>query len=250
MSKSIFPFITTLVGASTLVLFGFSLGHSLAQPAYSPPPSSSIEQISSLNDKSLIEEQELKHSEDTLQSINIVQSLAAHRFNEITKQAIKEAQVSHLASKYKKSIPLVQEIVELAWEHSDSTVGVTPEVILSVIQKESSLRPEIKNSYGAMGLMQVVPRWHPDKVKNPATLLSPATNVRVGAQILKEYVAYTKGDLPKALVRYSGNARNYAPFVIEHSKELSELSYVEYEEFSKKSPQVCVIKTMDAAQYG
>jgi len=82
---------------------------------------------------------------------------------------------------------------------------------------------KVKNSYGAMGLMQVVPRFHPEKIKAGETLLDPDVNVRVGAQILNEYLRWHEGELNAALKRYSGVARNYARDVLTSQYELVEI---------------------------
>lgn len=121
---------------------------------------------------------------------------------------------AHLASKYKRHEDAVRMYVDLAFEEAQKHPDVTPELILAVIQKESSLRPWVKSNYGAEGLMQVVRRWHPEKVQDEESLLEPDVNIRVGAQILQEYIRQKQGDLKAALVKYSGNAKGYANYVL------------------------------------
>lgn len=53
-----------------------------------------------------------------------------------------------------------------------------------------------------VGLMQVNTRWHGHRVKNPADLLDPLTNVRTGAAILSERLRATPKDAIKAIATY------------------------------------------------
>ena len=128
----------------------------------------------------------------------------------------------YLASKYKVPTDVAHQYVNLAWRESARHPGVEPELILAVIQKESSLRRKVVSGYGAEGLMQVVRREHPEKVGDKESLLDPHVNIRVGAQILEEYIKQT-GDEEPALVKYSGNAKGYADFVMHEKKVLQDI---------------------------
>lgn len=119
----------------------------------------------------------------------------------------------YLAAKYKKHANVVRMYVDTAFQESKKNPDVKPELILAIIQKESSLSHEIKNRYGAEGLMQVVRRYHREKLERKESLLNPKVNIRVGAQIMQEYIDH-HGGLAPALVRYSGNANGYADFVL------------------------------------
>lgn len=131
----------------------------------------------------------------------------------------KRAITRHLAAKYKQNKRDVRAYVDLAWRESAKNPAVEPELILAVIQKESSLDAKAESSYGAKGLMQVVPRWHPEKVGRYESLLDPKVNIRVGTAILQQYIQ-EQGHIGKALVKYSGNAYGYADFVLRAKAEL------------------------------
>lgn len=129
---------------------------------------------------------------------------------------------NHLASKYKQPDDQVREIVEAAYTEAKRH-SLSPLLVLAVIEKESSLRVSVSNSYGAMGLMQVVPRFHPEKLDNPEDpkeLLTTEGNIRVGSEIVAEYLRSKKGNLQAALVKYSGNARDYYPKVMRFKEDL------------------------------
>ena len=134
----------------------------------------------------------------------------------------KRAITLYLSEKYKVKRWLVRSYVDIAWRESAKHPGVEPELLLAVMQRESSLCPVVSNSYGAVGLMQVVRRWHPEKLGARESLKDPRVNIRVGAQILQDYIQ-EKGHLEPALVKYSGDAPGYAAFVLNARKILKSL---------------------------
>lgn len=81
--------------------------------------------------------------------------------------------------------------------------GLDTELVLSIIAAESSFNSNAHNEYGAVGLMQVVPRWHHDKLKG-RDAFNKEVNIDVGTQVLAEYIARYNGDVDKALAKYNG----------------------------------------------
>jgi soluble lytic murein transglycosylase-like protein len=121
------------------------------------------------------------------------------------------ALVSYLAAKYHQSVDATVTIVKSAYAEGLRR-GVPPLLVLAIIEKESSLKPAAKSNYGALGLMQVVPRFHGDKLQeesHPEGLYDPDTNIRVGTKILAEYLDKKRGNVENALKQYSGNASDY-----------------------------------------
>lgn len=140
----------------------------------------------------------------------------------VTMTTEQQALTSHLAKKYKKPEAQVEKVVTAAYKYGKEH-KVSPLLVLAVVEKESSFRPEVVNTYGAVGLMQVVPRWHPEKFQtaNPVKeLQKPENNIRVGARILSEYLQAKKGNVQAALKKYSGDARQYAERVENFKKGL------------------------------
>jgi hypothetical protein len=88
--------------------------------------------------------------------------------------------------------------------------GIDPTLVLAVAAVESKFKPRAVNqTTGAKGLMQVLPKWHQDKVLNVGgepSLLLIAPNINVGAAILAEYLDAEDGNLEDALGRYLGSA--------------------------------------------
>jgi soluble lytic murein transglycosylase-like protein len=84
--------------------------------------------------------------------------------------------------------------------------SVDPVLILSVMAIESRYNPVAESVVGAKGLMQIIPKYHLEKLLNHGgeeALLDPEVNIQVGAQILREYYRRL-GDQEAALQRYAG----------------------------------------------
>jgi len=71
---------------------------------------------------------------------------------------------------------------------------------------ESRYNPVAESNMGARGLMQVIPKFHADKLAEhggEGALLEPSVNIQVGAQILREYLRRF-GETQTALQMYAG----------------------------------------------
>ncbi|HKU47921.1 MAG TPA: transglycosylase SLT domain-containing protein [Burkholderiales bacterium] len=83
---------------------------------------------------------------------------------------------------------------------------VDPLLILAVMAIESRYNPVAESVMGARGLMQVIPKYHPEKLEahgGEQALLEPEINIHVGTQILREYQRRF-GDTETALQMYAG----------------------------------------------
>ena len=83
---------------------------------------------------------------------------------------------------------------------------VDPLLILAVMAVESRYNPVAESIMGARGLMQVIPKFHADKLAEhggEGALLDPHVNIQVGAQILREYLRRF-GETETALQMYAG----------------------------------------------
>lgn len=110
-----------------------------------------------------------------------------------------------VARRYQVSAAIATDIVEKSYAVG-RRVKVDPLLILAVISIESSFNPLAVSTHGAKGLMQVMPRWHADKldaVGGEEKVFELEPNILVGARILKEYLIPT-GEVSDALQRYLG----------------------------------------------
>jgi hypothetical protein len=110
-----------------------------------------------------------------------------------------------LAKRYRVSQEITFDLVEHA--HAvGRDVGLDPLLIIAVIAIESRFNPIAESVAGAKGLMQVIPKYHTKKLEEfggEKAVYDPATNIVIGARILKEYIRYT-GSLGSALQMYAG----------------------------------------------
>ena len=85
---------------------------------------------------------------------------------------------------------------------------IDPKLILAVIAIESRFNPFAQSDVGAQGLMQVMTNVHSDKYAHFGgrhAAFDPRTNLRVGVQVLREYMSRT-GSVEGALKWYVGAA--------------------------------------------
>ena len=116
-----------------------------------------------------------------------------------------KAYASWIVQSTKNKVPLnkATKIVDAVYGETQGT-QIDPVFILGLIRAESHFNHKAANSYGARGLMQVVPRWHRDKLKGQDPF-DVYVNVRVGVQVYKDCLTKFKSE-KKALACYSGGA--------------------------------------------
>lgn len=110
-----------------------------------------------------------------------------------------------LARKYRVSERMIFNLVGMA-HTAGRQIGIDPLLIIAVMAVESRFNPIAESLAGAKGLMQVIPKYHTDKLKGYGgedSVFDPQTNILVGTQILKEYIRRT-GSVNAALQMYAG----------------------------------------------
>lgn len=123
----------------------------------------------------------------------------------------RQAAAEYLARKYRVAREAAGEFVAAAFA-AGHRVGVDPLLILAVMAVESRFNPIAESEMGAKGLMQVIPRFHPEKlaeVGGESAVLDPHANILVGAQILREYIRKA-GGVESGLQLYAGAAEDPA----------------------------------------
>ncbi|MGH8686122.1 MAG: transglycosylase SLT domain-containing protein [Burkholderiales bacterium] len=110
-----------------------------------------------------------------------------------------------ISRRYRVAEAASTEFVSTAYR-AGRELSLDPLLILAVMAVESRYNPVAESSMGAKGLMQVIPRYHPEKLLEHGgehALLDPEINIEVGAQILREYLR-RYGDTEAALQKYAG----------------------------------------------
>lgn len=139
------------------------------------------------------------------------------------------AMSDYLGKRYFVSTEAIQRLVEMAFAVGQE-VNIDPLLILAVMAVESRFNPIAESNAGAQGLMQVIPRYHTDKLPDPqsdSSFLNPAVNVRVGAKVLKDYIGRSGGNLQTGLQMYNGSpwdsTAQYASKVIAEKERLRQV---------------------------
>ena len=118
-----------------------------------------------------------------------------------------EVWLMDMSHRLKRWMPQKKQRIEfLTLVHSEATrAGVSPELVLAVIQIESAFDRYAVSYVGAQGYMQVMPFWKKEIGRLEDNLIDAATNLRYGSTILKHYLDREKGDYIRGLARYNGS---------------------------------------------
>jgi len=110
-----------------------------------------------------------------------------------------------VANRYRVSQDVAYDLVRVA-HGAGHQLQLDPLLIIAMIAIESRFNPIAESVAGAKGLMQIIPKYHTDKLDEfggEKAVYDPAANIQVGAKILKEYLR-TTGNLGSALQMYAG----------------------------------------------
>ena len=114
---------------------------------------------------------------------------------------------SWLSKRYRVANDAANMLVSTAYLTAKE-IKIDPLLILAVMAIESGLNPFAESPVGAQGLMQVMSKVHHARFREMGgakAALNPVANIRVGAQILKEYVN-RGGSVEAGLKTYVGAA--------------------------------------------
>ena len=91
---------------------------------------------------------------------------------------------------------------------SKKTIFVHPSLALAVADTESSFRPNVVSSAGAIGVMQIMPATARGLYNiNRTELFNPRTNISVGLRFLDHLIKKYEGRIDLALSHYNGGSR-------------------------------------------
>ena len=132
---------------------------------------------------------------------------AAEQSTAVEEDPEQRALTEFIAKRYRVAEQAITGIVSSAYR-AGAEHRVDPLLILAVVAVESRFNPVAESVFGAKGLMQVLPKYHREKLSahgGETALLEPDVNIRVGTQILREYLRRS-GETEGALQMYLGGA--------------------------------------------
>ncbi|WP_153145141.1 transglycosylase SLT domain-containing protein [Dechloromonas sp. H13] len=135
--------------------------------------------------------------------------------------------LDYVSRRYRVSTEALQPIFATA-QAVGRELHLDPLLIIAVIGVESGFNPFSQSVVGAQGLMQVMPRFHMDKLPDEAdqaAFLDPVTNVQVGARVLKESIR-RNGGVERGLQQFAGASndpdRRYSSKVLAEKQRLEQ----------------------------
>ncbi|WP_342119228.1 lytic transglycosylase domain-containing protein [Pseudoduganella sp. OTU4001] len=149
-----------------------------------------------------------------------------------------DAVTNWLAKRYRVAGDATNMLVSTAYLTARE-IKLDPLLILAVMAIESGLNPFAESPMGAQGLMQVMSKVHTDKFQDMGgtqAALNPVANIRVGALILKDYVA--RGGSVEAGLKYYVGAGAFDSDEGYGSRVMAEWSRLKQVSAGKKVPHI------------
>jgi hypothetical protein len=104
------------------------------------------------------------------------------------------------------AIDIANQIVE-----NSRALGVSPELVVGIVEVESGFNASAVSSANARGLMQVMPEWAKKfGLKKVSDLHDIDTGIECGIKVLKIHIEEEGGNLTKGLFKYVGGSDAYA----------------------------------------
>lgn len=133
--------------------------------------------------------------------------------------------LDYVTRRYRVSEEALVPVFEVA-QRIGKERRIDPLLIVAIIGIESGFNPFAESPVGAQGLMQVIPRFHMDKVPHGTgekPFLNPIINIRVGVDVLQEAIRRRGGLIP-GLQQYAGSTDSEAKYA---TKVLAEKARLE-----------------------
>jgi len=102
--------------------------------------------------------------------------------------------------------PIIAEQIGMSVDKHAKNYQLPRKLVLGIINKESAFNPFAKSNV-AIGLMQIYPKYHQDKIddlkiKDKRKLFHIDINIEIGCKIFREYFDQTDGDLDETFHKY------------------------------------------------
>lgn len=137
---------------------------------------------------------------------------------------------NYIVNKYKNvSKSDARNIVKTSYQYAQKR-NLEHTLVLAIIEGESNFNKSIKSSANAVGLMQVIPKYHQETIKKAvnentttksSSIYDIENNIASGTNIIRQYLDKYKS-IPRALQAYRGQHNNtkYARKILNFQQEI------------------------------
>lgn len=137
---------------------------------------------------------------------------------------------NYIVNKYKNiSNTDARNIVKTSYQYAQKR-NLEHTLVLAIIEGESNFNKSIKSSANAVGLMQVIPKYHQETIKKAVnentttksnSIYDIENNIASGTNIIRQYINKYK-NIPRALQSYRGQHNNmqYAKKILNFQQEI------------------------------
>lgn len=159
--------------------------------------------------------------------ISVVIVLTILVFESITISATDEIENdTYIASEY---VEYIEEICDI--------YNISPELVEAIIEMESAGNPDVVSTHGAVGLMQIIPKYQEERMERLGVkdLYDPYSNILVGVDFIRQLFEEYE-EVYEVLMFYNDGYQGveksrklefseYAEKITERAEELSKLHY-------------------------
>lgn len=194
-----------------------------------------------LNQNLTSTEQQLNHNKENLNlekdnNINhndlnkIYNNSNVSHINQINQVSAFKKLENYIVNKYKNiSNTDARKIVKTSYQYAQKR-NLEHTLVLAIIEGESNFDKSIKSSANAIGLMQVIPKYHQETIKKAVnentttksnSIYDIENNIASGTHIIRQYIDKYK-NIPRALQAYRGQHNNmqYAKKILNFQQEI------------------------------
>ena len=139
---------------------------------------------------------------------------------------VADAYISYIVKHYSISKKGARIIIDAVMTESQKH-RIDRSLITAVIAVESRFNPYALSRSNAEGLMQIIPRWHPDKmakIGGDERIVDTKRNIAAGTLALKEYLNKHNQNVALALQQYNGSLgdpkRKYSSKVLAEKRRI------------------------------
>lgn len=213
---------------STFLITLLSIGAGLAYNNYSNKQALELQYQNEkiAMESKILEVQKNQEEIALIEKRKIAEKLAMEKA--VKEKAIHKAIVSYIATNYLISEKGAAKIVSAVIEAGNKS-KVDFSLITAIIAIESRFNPYAKSVANAEGLMQVIAKWHPEKMKSiggTQNIIETRENILAGSATIKDFLNQYNNNKILALQQYNGSLndpnRKYSNLVLKEQYRIEQ----------------------------